>query len=292
MQRSSARGSLLSDRNPEVSQSADRPPRPARARRTDRPAPPLWPIRRRLRSLAIRVIDTGWLGHTPLDAHLVICGFPRSGTTLLHLMVQTAVPAARSFPQERSGFGVAQSHWPGKVRYLITKRPNDIFWIDEIRGFYAALGTKTRARFVICVRDPRAVLTSRHEVNKADYWVTVERWRSIYDHYRYATRFADVCVVEFEDLLRRVDTVQRRLTDLVGWTPAFGFEEFHQHVPQNFDTRALNGVRSLDTTTLDRWKRPEDAERIKQLLQEMPELPERLIEMGYEVDDRWTLAYR
>jgi hypothetical protein len=132
------------------------------------------------------------------------------------------------------------------VRYVITKRPNDVFWIDEIRAFYAALGTRTRARFVICIRDPRAVLTSRHEVNRSEYWVTIDRWRSTFDHYQYARRFADVCVVEYADLVLRVRAVQERLTNLVGWTPACDFDEFHRRVPENFDTRALNGVRRLD----------------------------------------------
>jgi hypothetical protein len=291
MHQQSSRASLLTERNPFLS-TPGRPPRPDRALRKERPDPPFWTVRRRLRQLAIRVIDRGWFGYVPLDTHLVICGFPRSGTTLLHLMVQTAVPEARSFLQERNGFGVAQSHWPGRARYLITKRPYDIFWIDEIRELYAALGTRTQPRFVICVRDPRAVLTSRHEANRAEYRISADRWRSIHAHYQYATRYDDMCVVEFADLVLRPSAVQQRLNDLVGWTPSYDFEEFHRRVPQNFDTRPLNGVRDLDPTTLDRWKQPEHAERIKQLLREMPELPARLIEMGYEEDDRCALAYR
>jgi hypothetical protein len=207
-------------------------------------------------------------------------------------MVQTSVPDARSFLEERNGFGVAQSYWPGQARYLVTKRPYDLFWIDEIREFYAALGTRTQPRFVICVRDPRAVLTSRHEANREEYRVSPDRWRSIHAHYVYATQSADMCVVEFEDLVLRPGVVQRRLNDLVGWTSTYDFEEFHRRVPEKFDIAALNGVRDLDPTDLDRWRRPEHAARIKYLLHEMPELPERLIAMGYEMDERWTLAYR
>jgi hypothetical protein len=136
------------------------------------------------------------------------------------------------------------------------------------------------------------VLTSRHEVDKTQYWVDVERWRSIYAHYCYATKFSDVCIVDFRDLVLEVEAVQRRLTQLVGWTPACDFAEFHRRVPENFDTRALNGVRRLDTNALDRWRDPSHDARLKSLLREMPELPERLVEMGYEVDDQWTLRYR
>lgn len=270
----------------------ERPPKPARAKHKTRPVPAFAPVRRYVKRAAIRMVDRGWFGRVPTRAHLVICGFPRSGTTLLQLMAQTAVPEARCFGRERWGLGVAQTHWPGRHPYLITKRPDDIFWIDEIRDFYATLGARTQSRFVICVRDPRAVLTSRHELNKSDYWVSIERWRAIYEHYRYASRFSDVCIVDFGDLVTNISSVQSRLTELVGWTVSANFEDFYTRVPENFDTRALNGVRSLDAGTLDRWARDEHVERMRYLLREMPELPRRLVEMGYELDDSWTHAYR
>ena len=272
----------------------DRPPRPARARMKERSVPPMAPLRRLLRRSAIRMLDRGWFGSVPLQGHLVICGFPRAGTTLLQLMVQTAVPSARSFVRERSGLGVAQNHWPrsGQQPYLVTKRPDDIFWIDEIRDFYARLGTRTRVRFVICVRDPRAVLTSRHELNKSEYWVSVERWRAIYEQLRWAEGSTDVCVVDFSDIVARVSMVQQQLTGLMGWAVSSDFNDFHKHVPEDFDTKALNGIRSLDTGTLRRWSQPDHADRMRSLLREMPELPERVMEMGYESDDAWTASYR
>jgi len=260
----------------------------------ERPVPPLAPIRRFLRRLAIRILDRGWFGSVPLEGHLVICGFPRSGTTLLQLMVQTAVPTVRAFGRERSGLGVAQNHWPkaGQEPYLITKRPDDIFWIDEIRDFYARLGTRTRARFVICVRDPRAVLTSRHELNKSAYWVSIERWRAIFEHLRWAEGATDVHVLDYSDIVTRIADVQQLMTGLMGWPVSASFSDFHKHVPDDFDTKALNGIRSLDPATLRRWSAPEHADRIRYLLNDMPELPERLIEMGYEPDDSWTASYR
>ena len=283
--------------SPAIHEEADappqaRPPKPARAMLKERPIPKFAPFRRHLRTEVIRFIDRGWFGLTPLEAHLVICGFPRSGTTLLQLMVETAVPEATRFGRERSGLGIARKHWPGRSPYLITKRPDDIFWIDEIREFYTQLGTRTRARFVICVRDPRAVLTSRHETDKSVYWVSIDRWRAIYNHYQYLAGADDVCVVEFKDLVSRISDVQQRLTKLMEWKVSANFDEFHQRVPEDFQTVALNGVRTLDPNTLERWARPEHAERMRYLLREMPELPARLIEMGYERDDAWTSAYR
>jgi hypothetical protein len=269
-----------------------RPPIPPRGQPKSHPPPPvLASLRRRLKLSALRAIDQGWFGFVPLRAHLVITGFPRSGTTLLQLMVQASVPEARCFPHERSGFGAAINVWPGRFPFLVTKRPDDIYWIDDIRSLYAERRTRTKPVFVLCVRDPRAVLTSRHESNKQDYWVSIERWRAIYDHFLYARRYPDVDVIDFRQIVTGVDQVEQQISRLVGWTPASSFENFWTHVPDGFDTTALNGVRRLDASVLDKWARPEHTERIRYLLREMPELPDRLMEMGYERDREWTRAY-
>ena len=228
---------------------------------------------------------------TPLEAHLVICGFPRSGTTLLQLMAETAYPSARTFGVERSGLGAANNDFPGSAPLIISKQPDDIFRIDEIRDSYTWRGTRTRVRFIVSVRDPRAVLTSVHGMNRDIYWVSAERWRSTYLHYDYARGFDDVIVVEYRDLVLEPQKVQGQLAAAIGIEPERAFADFHQSVPGEFNTLALNGVRPLDPATLDKWREPKHADRIRHLLREMPELPDRLIEMGYEHDTAWTRAY-
>ena len=69
------------------------------------------------------------------------------------------------------------------------------------------------------------------------------------------------------------------------------FDQFHAAVPEHFDTRALNGVRPLDKSSLTKWRTPKHRDRLHQLLSEIPELPDRLIEMGYEADTDWTREY-
>ena len=271
----------------------ERPPKPARALGQMPMAKPtlLGPVRRRVKRVVLQAIDRGWFGLTPLKLHVVICGFPRSGTTLLQLMAEAAFPEARVFGKERSGVAAAQNDWPGRHSLVISKRPDDIFWIDEIRECYQARGTRTQPRFVVSVRDPRAVLTSVHGMNRSVYWVTVERWRAVHEHYRYVRQFDDVITVEYRDLVERVLDVQQRLTAFIGRSPARRFDEYQSAVPANFDTLALNGVRPLDSSTLDKWRAERHRERIRELLREMPELPGRLIEMGYERDTAWVQEY-
>jgi hypothetical protein len=272
----------------------------AQPHRLHRPAKPAFvPVRKAepsllapLRAVAKRqvlaALDRGWFGATPLRTHLVMCGFPRSGTTLLQLMVETAYPSARTFHRERAAMAVVQNTWPGRHALLITKRPDDVFWLSEIRERYS--GRRPRPVFVISVRDPRAVLTSVH-VKKPGYCVPAAKWRATYEHIQYNLQFDDVMTVEYRDVVERPLFVQEQLASFIGWQPDGQFDQYLAAVPSNFDTTALNGVRPLDASRLDRWRAPKHRERIVQLLRELPELPDRLIEMGYEPDTTWTRDY-
>jgi hypothetical protein len=263
------------------------------------PKPPFVPLRmpeRRwfapLRALAKRqllgVIDRGWFGATPLRTHVVMCGFPRSGTTLLQLMMETAYPNARTFHRERAALAAVQNTWPGRHELMITKRPDDLFWLDEVRERYR--DRRPRPLFIISVRDPRAVLTSVH-AKKSGYCVPPEKWRAAYEHIQYNLQFDDVITVEYREVIEQPQQVQERLSSFIGSSPKASFDEYLSSVPSDFDTTALNGVRPLDASGLDRWRAPKHADRIRQLLRELPELPDRLIEMGYEADTAWTRHY-
>jgi hypothetical protein len=237
----------------------------------------------------VGITDRGWLGLTPLDAHVVVCGYPRSGTTLLQLMLETSISDALVFGRERGGRSVARYTWPGRHRVLLSKKPNDIFWVDEIRDYYR--GRRTRARFVLSLRDPRAVLTSVF-VDKPGYCVPSEKWRAVYEHIEYQRQFSDVMLVEYRDLIEKPLEVQQQLASFTGCRIEQRFDAFHAAVPKDFDTRALNGVRPLDRASLDKWRAPKHRVRIQQVLAELPELPQRLIELGYEKDTTWVEPYR
>jgi hypothetical protein len=248
----------------------------------------LAPLRALAKRQVLAALDRGWFGATPLLTHLVMCGFPRSGTTLLQLMVETAYPGARTFHRERAALAAIQNTWPGRHALMITKRPDDIFWLDDVRERYR--GRRTRPRFVISVRDPRAVLTSVH-VNKPGYCVPPAKWQAAYEHLQYHRQFGDVLVVEYRDVVERPLHVQEQLSAFTGHAPEGRFDQYLAAVPADFDTAALNGVRPLDPTRLERWRSPKHRDRMQQILRELPELPDRLIEMGYEPDDAWIREY-
>lgn len=268
--------------------SSTAPPKPAFLNVDQEPPALLTPLRRRLRNVYIAATDRGWFGLTPLQTHVVICGFPRSGTTLLQLMLETSTPDALAFGRERSGLGVARYTLPGRHPILISKKPNDIFWVDEIRDYYR--GRRTQVRFVISLRDPRAVLTSVF-VDKPGYCVPSDKWQSVNEHIRYQRQFSDVMLVEYRDVVERPEDLRRQLAGFIGYEKLKRFDQFHTSVPEHFDTRALNGVRPLDRSAFDKWREPRHVPRIRQILSELPELPLYLVDMGYEADTSWTREY-
>jgi hypothetical protein len=109
---------------------------------------------------------------------------------------------------------------------------------------------------------------------------------------RYAQPFDDVLTVRYEDLVADPDDVQRRLTDFVGWEVRLPFSRFHAHASAEFKfSFALNGLRPPDPSRIEAWRRPEHRDRIRSVLRTLPELPDYLVEMGYERDAEWAGEY-
>jgi hypothetical protein len=263
---------------------------------TDRSIEPRLPddlrhrVEHRLREQLLGVVDRGLLGLThALKVHLVLCGFPRAGTSMLQLMAQTSFDGCRVWERETVGHVLARIGLRNHP-YMITKRPNDIFWIDNILEYYA--GKRAEARVVMNLRDPRSVLTSRFK-GLPGYYVPPKTWYAYYQHFVYHREDPRVLVVRYADLVRRPDAVQAELVGFTGMEPIPGrkFSEFHVHASADYDTRALNGVRAPDPKNVDRWRGAEHRARIQALLVEIPELPQMLVQLGLEADDAWVGEY-
>jgi hypothetical protein len=247
------------------------------------------PFRGPLRQLALAAVDRGWFGLKPLECHVVVCGFARSGSTLLQVMAETCVVGARTFGYEMRALDALD--FLRNHPLMITKFPDDIFRMDEVRAVYRE--RKARPRFVLTLRDPRAVLTSIHGGgDRSRYYMSVERWRRTYGEFMRAREAPDVAVVRYEDLVLRPRDVQRQLTEFLGWKVVRDFDQFHTRAAERkFQDPALNGLRPLDPSTIDNWRKPKHRARIAELLTTMPELPERVAELGYEPDTAWTREY-
>jgi hypothetical protein len=252
--------------------------------------------RMRLRQTLLQLLDV-LPGRRALETHVVMCGFPRSGSTLLQLVAEACYPNARAFREEKAAINAARE----LVRthpLMITKQPSDVFHVDTIRKFYAPL--RTRVRFVLTMRDPRATLTSKYSgaalsnVTRGPdgFVMSVDNWKEWFAHFCYVAQSDDAMVIEYADLVTDPLAVQQRYAEFIGWRPEIPFDQFTASLPDGFQTKALNGLRSFDPSNLDRWKQEKYGDRIRQILDEMPELPQLLIELGYETDLEWTRGYR
>ena len=236
----------------------------------------------------VKLQDAGRLPAVPLCQHIVICGFPRSGTTLFQLMIESCVAGIKTFGRERRALEFAKY---GRRTHasVMTKRPKDIFLVQELRDFYSS--HPAEVQFVVMHRDPRAILTSVHFSRPSEYFVTTNQWRHIYRHWKWAANADDVLSIRYEDVVCGPDFVESQFAKFTGCQMSHPFRDFHQNVPTGFDGRALNGLRELDESNVLRWREACHRDRIRSLLQELPELPDVLIEMGYETDDSWTREY-
>lgn len=236
----------------------------------------------------VKLQDAGRLPAVPLCQHIVICGFPRSGTTLFQLMIESCVAEIKTFGRERRALEFAKY---GRRTHacVMTKRPKDIFLIQELRDFYAS--HPAEVQFIVMHRDPRAVLTSVHFSRPSEYFVTANQWQHIYRHWKWAATANDVLSIRYEDVVCGPDFVESQFARITGCEMTRPFRDFHQNVPAGFDDRALNGLRELDESNVLRWREACHRDRIRSLLRELPELPDVLIEMGYEADDSWTREY-
>ncbi len=268
--------------------------------------------RRRLLAPLYRVADTGLFGLTPLQTHILICGFPASGTTLLQLMVENGLPRARRFGREVGGWRAATYAWRNHA-VVVSKVPHDVFRLDPLRAFYAS--RRAELRVLLMLRDPRDLLTARrprtgrgaagcgrHTGDDGDstvagacdgggYCVTPDQWRRYWVAFDQHRRDADAHVVRYEDLVVDVGREQRRIEAFVGRPMAVPFADFLTVDRPDFDATALGGRRPLEATRVARWRAPAHAARLSAVLSALPELPTALVGLGYEPDASWAEPY-
>jgi hypothetical protein len=261
--------------------------RPSRLRRLRRKT------ERAVRRSTIRITDRGWLGRTPLRCHVVVCGFARSGSSLLQVMVRACVDDVKTFPDETRAL-VASRRSRRNEPFMLTKDPDDVMRVDRIREHYR--DRSTTPIFVVTIRDPRDALTSVHPGYETSdgYYYGFRHWRRLYQSIVALADDPDVCVVRYEDLVDEPDVVARRLADLIGWPQVRPFSEFDA-VAVARDTRwrasldeSLGGLRPLDRSGIGRWRDPVHHDRLRAALEAIPELASSVVALGYDVDESWT----
>jgi hypothetical protein len=207
-----------------------------------------------------------------------VVGCPRSGTTLMMEMLATCYEHDGHCEHEQTFFTPVPMH----SGVYFSKQPNDVNWIEPfVRRDFSAF-------FIAMIRDPRAVVCSRHSGHEGVYFTNYRVWKKAERSLVRLMRYSRVVVVRFEDLTADPDHVQRSIEEAMPFlVRKYRFSEYHQHASVSQGAaRALGGVRPVSHEVNAAWKKHRP--RLKQQLDRHPGLVHDLITWGYEDDQSWV----
>ncbi len=162
-----------------------------------------------------------------------------------------------------------------------SKQPNDI---KQLKHVFA----RDDKLYVIYMgRDPRAVIISKHKESPDQYFCNYRVWsecdrasQSYLSHPRFLA-------LRYEDLVADPDSVQGAIKtqfDFLDFQHPFSeYQKFAE--PSEAASTAMNGLREVNTSSLDKWR--EHLPHLAQQYQLHPELANDLIRLRYESDKTW-----
>lgn len=209
---------------------------------------------------------------------LHIVGCPRSGTTLMMELISTCFCNDGFCSHEMSIFEEPE----GTPELFFSKQPSDIKYLSRI------FSRDPNLYVIFLIRDPRAVIASRHSSHSDVYFCNYRVWEECYTA---ATGFLGhprFLSVRYEDLTRNSDGIQAKIQErfpfLVCEHPFSEYQDFAR--PSQEAMNAMNGVRAVSAERIRGWR--EHLPRIKEQLQKYPEMVQVLIDSRYEADNEWT----
>lgn len=209
-----------------------------------------------------------------------IVGCRRSGTTLMMELLWYAYPFTGRAEHEQSVFVPPP---PGQTLYL-SKKPPDTLHIETV------FRADENLYLIAMLRDPRAVMTSRHPSRPDVYFSDYVRWARYVEALRAFDGHPRFLQIRFEDLVQDPAGTQSRVEQRLPWLAR---KRAFTDYPQGAEvgeraSRSLGGLRPFDAQRISAWR--EHLPRVKSQLAEHPDMPQRLIDAGYEQDADWTAA--
>lgn len=261
--------------------------------------------------------DPGAVG--PVSGHIFVLGFPRSGTTLLEVILE-GHPGVASLEENESLIDAVQ-------RFM--RRPEDLAellrcppaTLDTLRAAYwrrvAEAGADVagkvfvdknplnalklpliarlfpRAKILLACRDPRDVVFScfRHRFHMSAPIYELLTLRGAADYYDAVMRFVmectrllplDICLVRHEDVVTAFAREMRRVCEFGGldWAPAMGDFALRTQQREFLTPSTAQLVKGLNTEGLGHWLRYRE-----HLAPVMPQLAPWVKQFLYEDED-------
>jgi hypothetical protein len=195
-----------------------------------------------------------------------------------------------------------------------TKAPMDVFQLSRIAELNAY---RKDLCIIICVRDVRDIVTSRHPLLPDRYFIgydfswwpqNVEKTQWQYDGpgigaishaIDEAARVPGIRsrLLRYESLVADADALQSELATWLGvefQTPFSQYYRYPKRLAYRYEDRhrardeaLVREDKPVDPTRVQKWRSPEHRERIREQFTQFPDLFRILKLYGYESDDRW-----
>ncbi len=244
---------------------------------------------------------------------IVICGYPRGGTSLLYNMVSASLPGF--YFDEFESRAAERIHRYGNYA---TKAPTDIFELNKL----PALNIYKKEIFVlVVVRDIRDVITSKHPNIPDEFFIGYDHswWPRKDSHaaWQYdgsgvleihaaieqsaAIEGITVIKVSYEEMINDPDGLQKKLEKNMGINFDYPIRDFHRNKAKlaykydDYQQRKSSLVfedKPITGSRAGKWRKPEFRARIQQQFGSCPSLFEILIKDGYETERSWFDGYK
>lgn len=244
---------------------------------------------------------------------IIICGYPRSGTSLLYNMMTATLQDFQFDTFENSC-----TRYINRCGNYISKVPLDVFQIRHLPGKNVL---KKKLYVVILLRDPRDIITSRHPRLPGSYFIGYESCYRIDGPNGYDPQLVnpgiqaiyqeieslrslpgiELVFVKYEDLVEKPDFIQHFLGQCLQVTFNGQFSSFHeagdslayqyQGCRAPLDPSLVRENRPVDPSRIGKWRTTEHKERVQTQFSGHSELFDIVRRYGYESDDSWFKAY-
>jgi len=220
-----------------------------------------------------------------MNQHIIVCGCPRSGTSLMLYSLMT-LDGAAVHPDEH--------HFKPNVNYHL---PKDAWWsaskhpYDQGRLF-GLLRHFKHLKAIVMLRDGRDVCVSEHPEKPERYMVMPTRWTGMANHLRMSGIGFNprVLTIRYEELVEDYHRTMRSVAEFIGTNVERSWRDVMQELDRDKKTvKAMHSVRPIDTNSVGVWKKPEHRERMKEL-SAYPEFNEELVKWGYAKTSDWLTS--
>ena len=228
------------------------------------------------------------------DPPILLGGCARSGTTLL-LSILSSHEDIFACPREYGAFGPVKerdgelhlarvdriyrcilfNRVPASARRWCEKTPINIRRIPQIDRYF-----KGNFRLIQIIRDGRDVILSQHPLKTGEYWVSPERWVSDVSIGMEFSDHPNVYTIRYEDLINQYDKTIEGICGFLDIPLSEKILNWHKNTRVRKTPALYSDIDKLSNRSIEKCKRPENAERVKQL-NSIPAAVDLLKKYGY-----------